>query len=194
MAGVTDLRIHRLGFGLVVALVFAAVGVLALLNGLLSGSEELRLRLSAIFAGSAILLLCWVFGLRPTVAEEPARLLVRNPLSTSSVPWGAVTDVVLTDVVVVETTGEVPVRCFALPRRGRPSMSMGSSASLQPLPPKAQMEEAMNRNEEVVSRLRELAETLGPSAPGPVSRAWAVDGLGGLVVGLVLAVAAVVVR
>ena len=115
------LQVHRLGFGLLLAWFFATVGVVAVGSGLLATSAPVGQRLSSVLAGVAVLCGCWVLGFRPVVAEEPTRVLVRNPLRDAVVPWGAVTGVLLRDVVVLDTpVGEV--RCYALPRRGRPPL------------------------------------------------------------------------
>jgi Bacterial PH domain len=66
-------------------------------------------------------LIAYVLGVRPAVVEDLRGIIVRNPLRTSEIPWAAVTDVDVVDVLRVHTEGAT-VRCFSVPRR-RPRAS-----------------------------------------------------------------------
>jgi hypothetical protein len=61
-------------------------------------------------------LIAYVFGVRPAVIEDLRGVTVLNPLRTSEIPWAAITDVDVVDVLRVHTA-DATVRCFAVPRR-----------------------------------------------------------------------------
>jgi hypothetical protein len=63
-----------------------------------------------------ISLIAYVLGVRPAVIEDLRGIIVRNPVRTSEIPWGAVIDVDVVDVLRVHTDSGV-VRCFSVPRR-----------------------------------------------------------------------------
>lgn len=158
-----DLRVHRLGMGRLVGTTIAVVALLGLLDlvrrGQLGG-DDLPLGLLCL----ALIGLCYLLGLRPAVLELSEALVVRNPLRTAMIPWPAITEVTITDVVVV-SAGEQEVRCFALPRRGRGGRPSGvlnpGAPGLVDQPP------AAPRGTWVVAeRLRSQAEQLGVGHAG----------------------------
>lgn len=121
-----DLQMHHLGAGRAIAWVLTALSIAAILDTVLQPPVD-RTGLAIIAASVVVMLLSVLLGLRPTVQELPASLMVRNPWRTTVIPWTCLVDVRSSDVLVVDTTGG-PVRCFALPRRVRRSLS-GSAVS-----------------------------------------------------------------
>lgn len=193
------LTVHRLGFGRVLAWFFVVVAVGVAAGGVLASSADTGLRVSSVLVAVALVLLSWLVGLRPCVAEEPTRVLVRNPLRDASLPWGSVTDVDLTDVVVIATaTGAV--RCFALPRKGRPLLQVQASATMQPTvpappPPSDPGPPPRSRGGAVAAeRLRELASRLGPASPGAPDVSWSVPAVSAAVAVPLLVVVAWLLR
>lgn len=202
----TPFLTHRLTTGRAVAWV---VGIFALVlvidtarrGQLLASADTVCLLL-------ALLPAVYVLGVRPAVVEEPTALEVRNPLRTTVVPWAAVSDVDVTDVLRVRY-GETYLRCFAVPRR-RPAPSMLRSATTtgQMLPAKDpergwQPPSGEPRAAALAQRLRDLrdwhgrgyAGALPATPPADVVTTWAPDALVALgavallvVLGLVLTV------
>jgi hypothetical protein len=193
------LVVHRLGFGRVLAWFFVVVGVGVVLGGVVAGGAPLGLRVSSVAVGLALVGVSWLLGLRPRVEEEPDRVVVRNLLRDADVPWGAVTEVRLTDVVVLETAAG-RVRCFALPRKGRPLLQVQSSATMQPTvpappppsdpgpPPKS------GGGQVAADRLQDLAVRLGPASPGEAAVTWSVPAVAVLAGVVGLLVVALVLR
>lgn len=201
--GSTPFATHRLTTGRVVSWVVAVAAVVLVLDIVRRGQL-------GPYAGMVCLLLAvvptvYLLGVRPAVVEGPNALEVRNPLRTTVIPWAAVEDVDVTDVLRVRYGGpdhETYVRCFAVPRR-RPAPSMLRSASTTGLmlpardpergwqPPTGQPRAAA-----LAQRLRDLRDWHGRGyagarrdPPGEVTTSWAPDALvcAGLVVALLLA-------
>jgi hypothetical protein len=112
-----DYRVHHLTTGRVVAVLLLFAVAFSFVDVVRRGA------LGSTLPGLLFLLggcsLGYLLGLRPAVAEAVDAVEVRNPLRTTRIPWAAVTDVDVTDVLRVHA-GEVVVRCFALPRRRPP--------------------------------------------------------------------------
>ena len=126
-----------------------------------------------------ISLIAYVWGVRPAVVEDLRGIVVRNPIRTSDIPWGAVTDVDVADVLRVRTESAV-VRCFAVPRR-RPHFSRPQASpkayGFPSMPSRlARADEfsgtsGMSRAEHIALRLRDKAEAQrGTSAGSVVTR------------------------
>jgi hypothetical protein len=200
-AAPSSFAVHRLTTGRVVSFAVAA-GVL-----LLVADTWRRGQLGAYGAAVCLLLallpLVYVLGVRPAVLEGPTTLEVRNPLRTTVVPWSAVDDVDVVDVLRVRT-GEEYVRCFAVPRR-RPAPSvLRSAASTGMMLPAKEPEQGWQppsgapRAQALADRLRGMRDVHGrrsgqpTAAPEPVTTRWAPDALVALGLGVLLFVAALV--
>jgi len=146
-APVPSFQVHRSGFGLALGVLFVVVGALMVVDGVThtaSGHAGV-----VALLGVALIAMSVVFGLRPSVAETPAGVVVNNPLRTTSVPWTRLTDADVSDVLRIHAAEQV-VRCYAIPRKGRPgarSMVPGSAPGSRPRSP-----------DFIASRLTELAE------------------------------------
>jgi hypothetical protein len=199
--GSSPFAVHRLTTGRVVS--FAVVGVVLLLVV----DTWRRGQLGAYGAAACLLLallpLVYVLGIRPALLEGPTALEVRNPLRTTVIPWSAVSDLDVVDVLRVRV-GEEYVRCFAVPRRRPPPSVLRSAATTgQMLPAKDpdrgwQPPVGEPRSEALAQRLRDMRDVHGrgyagapqPTPPGPVTTRWAPDALVALAVGALLLVAA----
>ncbi len=206
--GSTPFATHRLTTGRVVAWVVGVGAVVLVLDVVRRG--EL-----GSYGGMVCLLLAliptvYVLGVRPALVEGPNALEVRNPLRTTVIPWAAVEDVDVTDVLRVRYGGpdhETHLRCFAVPRR-RPAPSLLRSASSTGLmlpsrdpdrgwqPPSGEPRAAA-----LAQRLRDLRDWHGRgyagarrTPPGEVTTTWAPDALVCVALIAVLLVAAVVLR
>ncbi len=199
----TPFAVHRLTTGRMVALVLGAVVLLVVVDAWRRG------QLGSYGAATCLLLLllplAYVLGVRPAVLEGPAGLEVRNPLRTTVVPWAAVSDVDVVDVLRVRS-GEDYVRCFAVPRR-RPPPSMLSSATTTGgmLPARNpdqgwQPKSGEPRAQALARRLVEMRDRHGrgyagavqPGQPEAVTTQWAPDALAALGLGVALALVALV--
>lgn len=189
-AGPARFQVHRLGLGLVLGWFFLVAAGIALVNALAFAREApWGDRVGAALLALALGGVSYVLGVRPLVAEQPTRVVVANPLRTTEVPWGCVTEVDLTDVVRIHA-GDLVVRCFALPRRGRPPGGTRTALGSAPLVGKDPDQAAHGtRTFETTDRLQERAAELGPSSPGEARSGWAPAGAG---VAVAAAVAAVV--
>ena len=165
--GPTPFVTHRLTTGRVVGVVAAVVIALVALDAWRRG--ELSEDGPVIFLLLAVLPLVYVLGLRPAVLEGPLVVEVRNPLRTTIVPWSAVTEVDVVDVMRILRHGEQEVRCFAVPRR-RPAPSALRSAAttgliLPPRDPQRGWEPppSQPRAEALAQRLRDMRDLHGLS-------------------------------
>lgn len=190
---------HRAGAAYGFGWVMVLVAGLVLVYGLLGHGYSVRGRV--VSAGVAVALACgaYLFGLRPVVEEEPARLVVRNLLRDVMVPWADVVDVRVADVLVVETA-TASVRCYAVPRRmargtiTSTAVGFGSFLVDRRSPSGQQRDPAKPGTNAVSERIRELALRLGPQTQaGDVTSALsrpALLGVIGLVVGALTVVLA----
>lgn len=202
----TPFATHRLTTGRVVAWVLgvgALVGVADIVRRGLLGSYG-----PAVCLLLAVVPVVYLLGLRPRVVEGPNALEVRNPLRTTIVPWAAVDDVDVTDVLRVRYGGEDHqryLRCFAVPRR-RPAPSMLRSAATtgQMLPARNpdqgwQPPTGQPRSAALAQRFKDLRDWHGrgyagapKEPPGDVVTRWAPDAVVAAAVAAVLLIAAVV--
>jgi Bacterial PH domain len=201
-------EVHYLAAGRLVAWFVVAVGVLGILDIVFSG--DVRDSRGLLLGIVAICLLAYVLGLRPAVVEDVGGVRVRNPLRTSLVPWGSVTNVDVTDVLRVHA-GTTVVRCFAIPRRrprstrpalgalgwSRPATDFGFPEEPAAARRKSSSRPAagppVSRADMVAGRLRTQAEQYATaSGAGPVDVRLAPDALWTLVAALLLGVLAVV--
>ena len=104
-----------------VVIAFCLVGV-----GYVVVSGDAGRQGSLVLGTLAVASLAYVLGVRPGVLEGIQGIDVRNPLRTTTVGWGSVTRVDVTDVLRIHAGAGV-VRCFAIPRR-RPKPPRTSSA------------------------------------------------------------------
>jgi hypothetical protein len=201
----TPFATHRLTTGRLVAWVVgvaALVGVADIVRRGLLGQYG-----SFVCALLAVVPVVYVLGVRPRLVEGPNALEVHNPLRTTVVPWAAVDDVDVTDVLRIRYGGEheTYLRCFAVPRR-RPAPSMLRSASTtgQILPAKNpeqgwQPPTGQPRAAALAQRLKDLRDWHGrgyagaaKEPPGEVVTQWAPDALAAMAVAAVLVVVAIV--
>ena len=190
-------QVHRLTTGRMVAWAVVAAALIVLVDA--SRRHALGASSGALLVLLAICLVAYVLGFRPAVAESPTGLEVRNPLRTTDVPWGAVADVVVTDVVCLHTTGGV-VRCFALPRR-RPSPGVrGPSAQTYGFTLPDQEPDRLGaprpgvpRAQAVAERFLELARRFQATSAGDPAVRIAPDAVAALVAAVVAALLAFVV-
>ena len=200
----TPFATHRLTTGRVVAWVIAIAVVLGVADTVRRG--ELGADGTGVCLLLALVPLVYVLGVRPAVIEGPNALEVRNPLRTTIVPWAAVEDVDVTDVLRVRYGDDSYVRCFAVPRR-RPAPSTLRSASTTGLMLPAKDPErgwqpptGEPRAAALAKRLLDLRDWHGrgyagaPSRtpPGELTTRWAPDALVAVGVTVVLLVAALV--
>lgn len=195
-----DYQGHYLTSGRFVAIVVVAVCALGALDIVRTGDAGSDAR--GLLGLAGLCLFSYVLGLRPGVLEEIDGVLVRNPLRSTRVPWGAITNVDVTDVLRIHA-GDQTIRCFAVPRR-RPTPSRGGATSdrfgfsgMTPSPfglGRASGGPLIGRADAVASRLREQAERYAVAGSGPVTTMVARDALALLGVAIVLIVVAFVVR
>ena len=175
----------------VIAAVFGAVDIVH--------SGQTRPDRAALLVIGAACLLSYILGMRPAVLEEVEGVCVRNPLRTCLIPWGAVTNVDVTDVLRVHAKDAV-VRCFAVPRRrprprlpalglGRPPSDFGFS-DLTGVPSTG-VHSGTSRAELVAARLRSRAEGAPTGTADPTSPRLAADAAWVLAAAMVLLVLAV---
>jgi len=196
---------HRLTTGRVVAIAASAFVLLGVADVWRRG--QLGAYGWSVCAMLAIVPLAYVFGVRPAVLEAPAGLEVRNPLRTTVMPWTAVSDVDVVDVLRVRS-GEQYVRCFAVPRRRpAPTAFLSAASTGLILPPKEpgrgwQPAKGQPRAQALADRLRSMRDRHGlgyagqpvvDHPPEPTTR-WAPDalialGVAGLLLVLALALA-----
>lgn len=196
--------VHRLTVGRAVGFLVVAAVVVLVLDITAAG------RFGADFASVCLLLalapLAYVLGLRPAVLEGPAGIEVRNPMRTTVVPWTALTDLDVVDVLRLQA-GDRWVRCFAVPRRRPPLTGVRSAMSTGfMLPPKDpgrgwQPPSSEPRAAALMLRLREMAERARVVAAGagagpgvPSSSRLAPDAVVAVGVALALVVVAAVLR
>jgi hypothetical protein len=201
----TPFATHRLTTGRVVAWVLgvgALVGIADIVRRGLLGQYGTMVCLLL-----AVIPVVYVLGVRPRLVEGPNALEVHNPLRTTVVPWAAVDDVGVTDVLRVRYGGdhETYLRCFAVPRR-RPAPSMLRSASTtgQILPAKNpeqgwQPPSGQPRAAALAQRLMDLRDWHGrgyagapKEPPGEVVTRWAPDAVVAVAVAALLVVVGIV--
>jgi hypothetical protein len=201
----TPFATHRLTTGRVVAWVLgvgALLGVVDIVRRGLLGSYG-----PMVCALLAVVPVVYLLGVRPRLVEGPNALEVRNPLRTTFIPWAAVDDVDVTDVLRIRYGGddETYLRCFAVPRR-RPAPSMLRSAATtgQILPAKNpdqgwQPPSGQPRAAALAQRLKDLRDWHGrgyagapKDPPGEVVTRWAPDAVVAVAVAAVLVVVGVV--
>ncbi len=119
------LEVHRSGSGFLLGWFFLAVSLLTAGSAVWSSGYNADRRWAAGGIAIAIAAGSYLFGLRPAVEEESALLRVKNPLRNFEVPWAALSDARVTDVLLLDTS-KGQIRCFAVPRR-RGSRPKGSS-------------------------------------------------------------------
>ena len=141
------------------------------------------------------------FTLRPVVYAGAARMLVRNPFRTITIPWSRVDELLSrysTEVVadgVKYQLWAVPVSIRARKRASRreeraasPDTGLfGSPASLRPARGAGASGGALASSDQTVSDLREMAEQNAgnPEAQSPVTVRWAYEILAPTAVGAV---------
>ena len=123
----SPLGTYRLGGGRVVGWWIIGLMVLMAVAGLMT--ETGRNRIVSVALCLVVIAISYLLGVRPCVMELPAELMVCNPIRTARIPWAAISDVVVKDVVIIET-GEREVRCYGLPRRERRSAAASINASI----------------------------------------------------------------
>lgn len=182
-APVPELQVHRSTFAVTFGVVFVVVGLLMVGDGVAHRSSGHALTVAmlglGVIAGSVVI------GIHPSVAETATGVVVTNPLRTSVVPWSELTDADITDVLRVHA-GATVIRCFAVPRKGRPPMRLpGSPATSTTRVVTPSM---------IAIRLTDIAdrERVGHYDHADVATSWSPLGVGGIVVILLAVVVAFV--
>ena len=179
-------QVHRSGFSVVLGYVFVVVGALMVLDGVTHGSSGHVA--VVILLGIAVIAASVALGVRPSVAETAAGVVIDNPLRTTVVPWSQLTDADISDVLRVHA-GDQVVRCFAVPRKGRPSAR--SSLSLGVPQPSATTPNVNSPNF-IATRLTVLAQShrVGHYEAEEVLTMWSIPGIAITIVAVVSAAAA----
>ena len=154
------LEVHRSGGGFLLGWFFLAISLLTAGSAVFSSGYSADRRWAAGGVALAIAAGAYVFGIRPAVEEEAALLRVKNPLRNLEVPWAAIVDVRVSDVLLLETSAG-QIRCFAVPRRrgARPKGSslFGFGQSLVTPVEHRPVVTAQSGSQAVAARLVELA-------------------------------------
>ena len=202
----TSFAAHRLVVGRGVAFLVAGVSLLGVLDVLRRG--QLGAYGAAVCLLLAVTAAAYVLGMRPAVLEGPAAVEVRNPMRTTVVPWDALTDADVVDVLRLRA-GDREVRCFAVPRRRPPMTGVRSAMStgfmLPAKDPGRGWEPAAGepRAQALAHRLRDLSvqhssRGSGAAQPEPGAAAlktrWAPDAVVAVALVVVLLAAAGVLR
>ncbi|MHB1800673.1 MAG: PH domain-containing protein [Actinomycetes bacterium] len=168
------LQVHRPLVARGVAYLWLIAAAYLAVNAVQHGSGRTVAASLLVLAASAAA--AYLFGLRPAVCEEVSTVVVRNPLRTTTVPWQAIAEVELTDVVRLRVGTQV-VRCYAVARGGAASRMTRrpTGSGLLPLPaarpdPLAPARPAQPRAEQIADRLREQARVLGAAAAAAAPR------------------------
>jgi hypothetical protein len=192
---VAEFEVHRSGAAFALGWFTIIVAIGTAVSSALSGGLSADRRVAAVAAAIALGAAGYLFGLRPAVEEEPGRLVVKNLLRDVELPWDAVEDVSVSDVLILVTTvGRI--RCYAVPRRaGHRRMSSSIIGFGQHLverggyspPPPSTTDTAA-----VGDRLRDMVHRLGSRKSDVVAaQTWSRQGVAALVLlaaGLVTAV------
>ena len=155
---VQEFEVHRSGGGFALGWFVAVVSAGTVIDALVAGGFTSRQRVLTVAVAVVFGAIAYVLGIRPAVEEEPERLVVRNPLRDTVVPWRRLQDVRMADVLVVAAGRDV--RCFAVPRRRHRDGSAGRGRQSAP-------------TSELTSRLPELARRMSVGrADGEVVTNW----------------------
>ncbi|MBY8883972.1 PH domain-containing protein [Streptomyces sp. PTM05] len=197
-------RAFRSPMGVVGGVLLLALGLWLVIDAMLHGSGRTPwLALAVLVLGAPLV---YAFTLRPVVYAGEARMLVRNPFRTITIPWAAVEAVRSGYTSEVLAGGRkfqlwsVPVSMRARKRASRQAMraaagvETGSAPSRGPAfgrggttatdgPPRAQ-------SDQVIDQLNDLAERNAPkdAAKGEVAVRWAYEVIAPAVVGAIATV------
>ncbi len=180
-APVPELQVHRSTFAVTFGVVFVVVGLLMVADGVAHRSSGHAVTVAmlglVVIAGSVVI------GIHPSVAETATGVIVTNPLRTSVVPWSELTDADVADVLRVHA-GATVIRCFAVPRKGRPPMRVPGSpvtSTTRSITPSM-----------IAIRLTDIAERerIGHYDRSDVITSWAPLGVGAIVVSVLAIVVA----
>lgn len=83
---------------------------------------------SALAVIGALTVLVYAVGWRPAVVAGQDAVVVRNPFRTATIPWGAVTDIDVTDALRVHTADSV-TRAWSVDRGGALANTMRGMGS-----------------------------------------------------------------
>ncbi|MEZ0072765.1 hypothetical protein [Planotetraspora sp. GP83] len=156
---------------------------------------------SALIAGAVlgvITVFVFLLALRPAIVVEEGGVRVRNPLRNAWIPWNAVGDVLVSNVIVIES-GHTTVRCWtphattrervkAVGRAGkaasRADMSMAERA----------MAEAAGRTHAdwVAQQLTEMSASRRDASTGEIRVTWSPSALAAVAAVVVLVVVTLV--
>ena len=181
--------VHRLTSGRLIAWVFIVGAVFVFVDT--ARRKTVGTSGGVLLFALAVCLVAYVLGLRPAVAEAPDGVEVRNPLRTTTVPWGSIADADVTDVLRLHADGQV-VRCFAVPRRRPPVAKRGPAPQtfgfMLPAaePSKLVLRPGIPRASAIAERLLELARRFQTTSTGPLDTRFAPDAVGALVLAVVL--------
>ncbi|PWI43814.1 PH domain-containing protein [Streptomyces sp. ICBB 8177] len=197
-------RAFRSPMGVVGGVLLLALGLWLVIDAMLHGTGRTPwLALAVLVLGAPLV---YAFTLRPVVYAGEARMLVRNPFRTITIPWAAVEAVrsgYTSEVLAGGRTFQlwsVPVSMRARKRASRQAMraAAGGDTAAAPSrgpvfgrggtaaadgPPRAQ-------SDQVVDQLNELAERNAPKegAKGEVAVRWAYEVIAPAVVGAIATV------
>lgn len=166
---------NRITGGLVVG-----IGVLALVDILLEWRTASGLLVGSVIA--ILMVLAYVFLIRPSVTLSPENILLRNHLRDHRIPWSKVTGVDIADILRVHV-GDTKFRApgVVLVMRDVRKQRVGGA--------KLPAESSISRADFVVDRIETHMSQYGEQSGGEVVNTWARPEL--ILLG-VLAVAAVV--
>lgn len=185
----SSLGAYRLGGGRVVG--WWIIALMTVMAAAALFTESGRNRIISLALCAVVVCISYLLGVRPAVMEFPEELRVLNPLRTVHIPWPLITQLVVKDVVVVETT-ITSVRCYGLPRRDRRSAAATINSAINSRIPAVPNEEppAPNISRAVVDAIEEHAQSLSTGMTGSyqIARTFDRDVLAALAVIVVAAV------
>ena len=141
---------------------------------------------------AAVTVLVYAVGWRPAVLAGEDAVVVRNPFRTTTIPWGAVTDVDITDALRIHTDSGI-IRAWSVDRGGAASNMLRGMSSKRMVArgvERTAMEAMARRSpaDYAVASLVDLWRRRRDQAKGPVRVAWAWPVLGAFLVTMALAV------
>ena len=168
------LATYRLGGGRVVGWwIIGLVSIMAIAGVV---TETGRNRVISVGLCLLVIGISYLLGVRPCVMELPSELRVCNPIRTVHIPWAAISDIHVKDVVIVDIADR-SIRCFGLPRRERRSAAASINAAINSrLSTAAELEAALpGISGSVVDRLRDHAQTLARGSVEDPQASFTID-------------------
>ena len=120
-ADVVQPQVFRSSFWRVVAMIWVPILAFAIWDVARLGFPTSGWTALAVMG--AVTVLVYAVGWRPAVVAGQDAVIVRNPFRTATIPWGAVTDIDLTDAIRIHTAAGV-TRAWSVDRGGALSSVM----------------------------------------------------------------------